>query len=236
MLLPKDFFKFFGASPYKFFEWKISILPKCFFESFIRAISQKNLVWFSLDDFGQRLLKIYCDVSPMIFAINFQKSSSKIIQTPLKPLWNHTVSDHSETTLKPHGFRPLWNHSETTRFQTTLKPLWNHTVSDHSESLWNHTVSDPSETTLKPRGFRPLFSRCFPRWRSTEQSYVRRTVCCLLGSLVYCPNIHCFWRPYAYLVWLPCYGTTKLACQFATPCFVEHFLGCSINGMRTAEP
>ena len=133
-------------------------------------------IWydFSLDDFGRRLLKIYCDVSPIHWrdvAINFQKSSSKIIsdpsetplkphgfrplwnhsettrfQTTLKPLWNHTVSDHSETLLKPHGFRPLWNPSETTRFQTTLKPLWNHTVSDHSG------------TPLKPHSFGPLWN------------------------------------------------------------------------------
>ena len=107
-------------------------------------------IWydFSLDDFGRRLLKIYCDVSPIlqnifskVFVQNHPMSETPLkphgfrplwnpsettrFQTPLKPLWNHTVSDHSETLLKPHGFRPLWNPSETTRFQTTLKPLWN---------------------------------------------------------------------------------------------------------------
>ena len=145
----------------------------------------KNLVWFFIGWFWtktiENLLRRLSNDHWRDVAINFQKSSSKIIQwkimfqTPLKPLWNHTVSDHSETPLKPRGFRPLWNPSETTRFQTTLKPLWNHPVSDHSETtlkphgfrplwnpsettrfqttldpLWNHTVSDPSETILKP--------------------------------------------------------------------------------------
>ena len=124
---------------------------------------------------GETSQKIFKSLRPKSFRPLWNPSETTRFQTPLKPLWNHTVSDHSETTLKPHGFRPLWNHSETTRFQTTLKPLWNHTVSDPSETtlkprgfrplwnhsettrfqttlkrLWNHTISDPSETTLKP--------------------------------------------------------------------------------------
>ena len=110
-------------------------------------------IWydFSLDDFGRRLLKIYCNWRDV--AINFQKSSSKIIQTPLKPRGFRP----SETSLKPSarfqtGFRLVWNHLFSPRDRVWRRPYEAKRIvstdsgtpkSQKTTSFWHSTAGFP---------------------------------------------------------------------------------------------